>query len=105
MFGTQAIRGNLKNWRKTWARISQVLRAEHAPPRVCGMFYRATVQSILLYGSETWTVAPANLAMMEGFHSSPLLRGIIPAIRRAAYTWKPSIMARSAGATVQVSLP
>ena len=65
---TQAIRGNLKKCRKTWARISKVLRAEYASPRVCGMFYRATVQSILLYGSETWTVAPANLAMMEGFH-------------------------------------
>ena len=48
---TQGIRGNLKKYRKTWARISKVLRAEHASPRVCGMFYRATVQSILLYGS------------------------------------------------------
>ena len=58
---TQAIRGNLKKCRKTWARISKVLRAENTSSRVCGMFYWATVQSILLYGSETWTVALADL--------------------------------------------
>ena len=74
--------------RAIWARISKVLRAEHASPRVCGMFYRATVQSILLYGSETWTVAPANLAMMEGFHIQAARRmaGMMP--RKTGNVWK-----------------
>ena len=65
---------------KTWARISKVLRAKHASPRVCGMFYCATVQSILLYGSETWTVAPADLTMMEGFHvhAARRMAGMMP---------------------------
>ena len=49
---TQAVRGNLKKARRVWARISRVLRAENACPRVCGMFYKATVQSVLLFGSE-----------------------------------------------------
>ena len=53
------------------------------PPRVCGMFYCATVQLILLYGSETWTVAPADLAMMEGFHvhAARRMAGMVPCNR------------------------
>ena len=44
------------------------------------MFYCATAQPILLYGSETWTVAPADLAMMEGFHVHAVRRmtGMMP---------------------------
>ena len=85
---TQAIRGNLKKCRKTWVRISKVLRAEHASPRVCGMFYHATVQLILLYGSESWTVAPADLAMMEGFYVSAArhMAGMMP--RKRGGVWE-----------------
>ncbi len=32
------------------------------------MFYKAVVQAILLYGSETWCLSPALLARLEGFH-------------------------------------
>ena len=32
------------------------------------MFYKAVVQSVLLYGSESWVVAPAVLKVLEGFH-------------------------------------
>ena len=39
----QAINTQLKKARKSWTRISRVLRAENASPRVCGMFYKATV--------------------------------------------------------------
>ena len=44
------------------------------------MFYCATVQLILLYGNETWTVAPADLAMMEGFHvhAARRMAGMMP---------------------------
>ncbi|KAL7523456.1 hypothetical protein ACHAXR_000188, partial [Thalassiosira sp. AJA248-18] len=52
----QAVRSNLMKARKCWARISRVLRAENASPRVCGMFYKATVQAVLLFGSETWNL-------------------------------------------------
>ena len=55
---TQAVRGNLKKARRVWARISRVLRVENASPRVCGMFYKGTVQSMLLFGSETWCLTP-----------------------------------------------
>jgi hypothetical protein len=64
----QAVRGNLKKARGVWARLSHTIRAENASPRACGIFYKATVQSILLFGSETWNLSPVSLRCLEGFH-------------------------------------
>jgi len=64
----QAVLANLRKARKVWAQISRVRRLENAEPRVCGMFYKATVQAELLFGSETWNVLTAMLARLEGFH-------------------------------------
>ena len=51
----QAVRARLSKARAIWSMLSKVLRAENATPRVCGMFYRATVQAVILYGRETDT--------------------------------------------------
>ena len=32
------------------------------------MFYKATVQAILLYGNETWNLSPTSFKRLEGFH-------------------------------------
>jgi hypothetical protein len=64
----QAVRGNLKKARGVWSRLSHTIRAENASPRTCGIFYKATVQSILLFGSETWNLSPSSLKLLEGFH-------------------------------------
>jgi hypothetical protein len=32
------------------------------------MFYKAFIQSVLLYGSETWVLSPKMLSKLEGFH-------------------------------------
>jgi hypothetical protein len=64
----QAIRAQLRKARATWARVGQVLRAENAPPRVAAKFYKAVVQAVLLYGSETWVLSTTALASLEGFH-------------------------------------
>jgi hypothetical protein len=32
------------------------------------MFYKATVQAVLLYGSETWNFSPTSVKRLEGFH-------------------------------------
>ena len=47
-----------------------VLRAENASPCVCRMFYKATatVQAVLLYGSETWNLTPSAIKNLEGFN-------------------------------------
>ncbi len=64
----QAVRSQLCKACGTWARVGQVLRRENAPPRVSAKFYKAIVQSVLLYGSETWVLSPAAMARLEGFH-------------------------------------
>jgi hypothetical protein len=64
---TQAIRGNLTKARKAWKMISRLLRSENMEPRVCGMFFQAVVQAVLLYGSETWVLTDSALRCLEGF--------------------------------------
>ncbi len=64
----QAMRSNLKKARGCWAWVSCVLRAENVTPKMCGMFYKATVQAVLLYGSETWSLSPSSMKHLEGFH-------------------------------------
>ena len=64
----QAVRLQLAKAPATWARVGKVLRAENASPRVAGYFYKAVVQSVLLFGSESWNLGPALLARLEGFH-------------------------------------
>ena len=51
-----------------------MLRAENASPRVCGMFYKAIVQAILLFRSETWNIMPAMQKRLEGFHTRAAYR-------------------------------
>ncbi len=49
----RAVRGNLRKAQGIWARLSRTIRSENASPHVCGVFYKATLQSMLLVGSET----------------------------------------------------
>jgi hypothetical protein len=65
---TQAMRSNLWKARGCWAWILHVLRAENATTRTSGMIYKATVQTVLLYGSETWSLSPTSVKQLEGFH-------------------------------------
>jgi hypothetical protein len=65
---TQAMRLNLRKARGCWARILRVLRAENASPWTSGMFYKATVQAVLLYRSETWSLPSLSVKRLEGFH-------------------------------------
>ena len=51
--------GNLKKSRKSWAQLTSILVREGANPRVSGMFFKAVLQTVLLFGSETWVLTPA----------------------------------------------
>ncbi len=70
---TQAIRsrGNLTKTKActAWKMISRLLllRSENMKPRVCGMFFKAVVQVVLLYGSETWVLTDSASRCLEGF--------------------------------------
>jgi hypothetical protein len=65
---TQAMQGNMKEARKSWEQVSCILRAKNASPKVCGVFYIAIVQAVLLFGSEMWKLSPLSLKSLEGFH-------------------------------------
>ena len=65
----QAIGANIKKARRAWAQLHKVLRGENAEPGTCASFYRATVQAVLLFASETWNLTPSALKKLEGFHT------------------------------------
>jgi hypothetical protein len=41
---------------------------DNTPPKVGTKFYKAVVQSVLLYGSKMWNLLTTALAWLEGFH-------------------------------------
>jgi hypothetical protein len=64
----RAVRQQIKKACGIWARVGQVLMADNTPPKVSAKFYKAVVQSVLLYGSKTWNFMTTALAWLEGFH-------------------------------------
>ncbi len=64
----QAVRQQIRKARGIWACIGQVLRGENASPCIAAKFYKAVVQSVLLYGSKTWNLTKVMLVRLEGFH-------------------------------------
>ncbi len=44
-----------------------MLRSENATLKTCRMFYKATVQAVLLYGIETWSLSPSSMKCLERF--------------------------------------
>ena len=59
---------NIKKARQQWGKIVRVLKQEGATVRAFGRFYTAIVQSVLLYGVETWTIMDSMLQILTGFH-------------------------------------
>ena len=45
----QASRNQLWKARGTWARLGQVLQAKNTKPRIAAKFYKAVIQSVLLW--------------------------------------------------------
>jgi hypothetical protein len=63
-----AVRHQIKNAHGIWVKVRQVLTVDNTPPKVSAKFYKAVMQSVLLYGSETWNLMTTPLAWLEGFH-------------------------------------
>jgi hypothetical protein len=63
-----ALNKNLGKARLRWTLISRVLAREGASPRISAMFYKATVQAVLLYACETWSITSNMLGTLESFH-------------------------------------
>ena len=64
-----AMHTNLKKARAHCTQVFRVLTCERLHPRVCAMFYKAIVQTVLPYGSETWAITSSIMKeTLEGFH-------------------------------------
>ena len=59
-----ALQGNICRARQKWGRIGKILSKEKANPRTMSAFYKAIVQSVLLYGSESWVLTKRMLLVL-----------------------------------------
>jgi exonuclease III len=66
----EAARRNLHKAKERWASISRILMRESATPRISALFYKATIMTILLFGSETWVINNEILQLLTTFHHS-----------------------------------
>jgi len=49
--------------------MSRVIASEGASPKVMGYFYKAIIQAVLLYGSESWTLSDRIIKKFRSFHA------------------------------------
>jgi hypothetical protein len=84
-----AIYSNLSKARQCWVMISRVLSCKGADPWTSAMFYKAIVQSTLLYGSEMWDVTIKVVKALSGFHHQVARRlsGCMPRYLRREDEW------------------
>ena len=59
---------NLRRARHKWYKLSKLLHREGANPRIFSMFYKAVVQTVLIFGCESWTLTDAMWNVLKGFH-------------------------------------
>ena len=50
---------NMDNTRVVWRRMTSILSREGEELRVSVFFFKSVVQSVLLFGAETWVITPA----------------------------------------------
>ena len=58
---------NLWNSINSWAHLSKILGREGANPKASGMFFKAVVQAVLIFGAETWVMTPHMGRSLGGF--------------------------------------
>ena len=49
--------------------MNQVLCAQGASAKARGYFYKAVIQAVLIYGSESWTLSERTLKLFCSFHN------------------------------------
>lgn len=55
--------------REKWGKLSDAIRYQGARATTRGYFYKAIIQAILLYGSDTWTLTEVTLRPFRSFHA------------------------------------
>ena len=69
-----AVVQNLEMARAVWRRMTRILSREGAELRLSGFFFKVVVQSVLLFGAETWLVTPHMGRVLGGFQDQLVLR-------------------------------
>jgi hypothetical protein len=64
-----AVRANIKKARERWGTFSRVLTREGANVKMVAKFYLTVVQSVLLYGSESWCLTKRQMSLLSAFHN------------------------------------
>ena len=64
-----AVVSNLARAKTVWRRMSRIISREVATPRVSVFFFKAMIQAVLLFGSETWVVTPHMGTALGGFQT------------------------------------
>ena len=62
-----AVAGNLVKARRSWGRLSWILRREGVDKRVSENFFKEAVQAVLLFGAEKWVLTPRIERALESF--------------------------------------
>ena len=57
---------NIWKARQVWGRLGKLLWREEAEPTISEKFYRAEVQAVLLFGSETWVITETTIQRFIG---------------------------------------
>ena len=65
---TKCIERQLAKARSRWWRMARILKYEGANAKTMAKFYMATIQAILLYGSESWVLTKGHLRQLNSFH-------------------------------------
>ena len=77
-----AVAGNLGKARKIWGGLQRILSREGATKQLSGNFFKAVVQQVLLFGSETWVVSPIMEQALSSFIHGEARRIIGRQLRR-----------------------
>ena len=59
---------NIRRAQSAWGSLRRILSREGAEPRAMATIYKAVVQAVLLYGSETWVLSLAMEKKLNSFH-------------------------------------
>ena len=59
---------NIRKAKKRWDQVAQILLREGAMSSTMAYFYKAIVQAVLLFGSESWVMTERLWKIVNGFH-------------------------------------
>jgi hypothetical protein len=63
-----AVERQITKARTTWRRIGKIIQKKtDSNPKVMATFYKAIIQSILLYGAESWTASTTIISKLNAF--------------------------------------